>query len=133
MRGFLKDESDLVVWTKQEWSDQGIKNQEFCVVRNLPNSGTKLEFALGNRKPVKGFGESSKLHIRKLTLAAPAGCTLGHGLAAARAGRTLVLSWEAMCTLSLLASVGTLPVREVMLAASACFTAHLFSICSFAP
>ena len=33
----LKDESDLIIWAKQEWSDQGLRNQGFGAVRELPS------------------------------------------------------------------------------------------------
>lgn len=49
------DESDLVVWTKQEWSDRGIRNQASGVVRDLASCAVKLEFALSDREPAKGF------------------------------------------------------------------------------
>lgn len=69
----LKDESDLVIWAKQEWSDQELRNQEFGAVRELPSGAVKLEFALSNREPVKEFiwGEFEAAHSEKLTLAAP--------------------------------------------------------------
>lgn len=51
----LKDESDLAMWAKQEWHDQGIRHQEFGAVRELASLAVNLEFALSSREPVKEF------------------------------------------------------------------------------